>query len=141
MSTRLCRIAAAAAAVTALATQATAAGPRPVAGQKPEAAPEAKQATSISDAIQLLQLGAATLVVIQDDQESRKLLEAQTKQASRVRTTVRIVAELGGDGCKRVEMAFEALDLPLKAKDGTKGVWTMLMQWNVCTGGLPPESR
>lgn len=141
MSTRLWTAAAAAAAVTALASQATAAGTRGVGGQNAEAASGAMQATSIADAVQLLQLGAAKVVVIPDDQEGRKLLEAQTKQSSRVRTTVRTLADLGGDGCKRLELAFEALDLPLKAKDGTKGLWTVLMQWSVCNGGLPPESR
>jgi len=141
VSKRLCGLAAVAVAFTALATPATAAGPRPVPGQSAGTAPDARQATTIADAIQLLQLGAAKLVVIPDDQESRKLLEAQTKQSSRVRTTVRTVAELGGDGCKRLELAFEALDLPVQTSDGSKGVWTMLMQWSVCNGGLPPESR
>lgn len=124
-----------------LAAPAVASGPRLEPGQGTQGMPAAKHASSVSDAIQLLQLGAAELVVIPDDQESRKVLQAQTKQSTRVRTTVRTLAELGGDGCKRIELAFEALDLPVQTKDGTKGLWTMLMQWSVCNGGLPPESR
>lgn len=141
MNARLCQIAAASAVLMGLATPAMSVGPRVIAGQSPQALLNAKQATSISDAIQLLQMGAAELVVVPDDQASRKLLEEQLKRPTRVRTTVRTLAELGGDGCKRLEMAFEALDIPVQTNDGTKGFWTTLMEWSVCNGGLPPESR
>ena len=102
---------------------------------------ERASASSITDAIQLLQLGEPREIEVADDRIGREAVEAQLKRATRVKTTVRAVADLGGDGCKRIEMAFVALDIPVESPAGQKGQWAVVMQWNLCNGGIPPEPQ
>ena len=111
---------------TKLAAQTASSGPR-------------ASASTISDAIQLIQLGEVGEVEVADDKVARDAVEAQLKQKTRVRTIIKTVADLGGDGCKRIEMAFVALDIPVRGAAGEQGLWAAVMQWNVCNGGIPPE--
>ena len=96
-------------------------------------------ATTIADAIQLIQLGERRVVVVEDDPSAIRAIREQLRQKTRVRTFVREVEDLGGSGCKRIEMAFVALDLPVLDKGVEQGLWTVVMQWNLCEGGMPPE--
>ena len=112
-------------------------------GQAPALAKPISQdrasASTIADAIQLIQLGERRVVVVEDDPSAVQAIHAQVQQKTRVRTFVREVEDLGGSGCKRIEMAFVALDLPVLDKGVKQGLWTVVMQWNLCEGGMPPE--
>lgn len=93
-----------------------------------------------ADAVQYVLLGHADKAEIADDPSARALVEKAIGQKTRVRVVVRKVADLGGDGCKRIATQFIALDVPLKTKDGQPaGVWSGEMAMNLCEGGQPPE--
>lgn len=113
---------------------------RAAAASQAGAAPRAS-ASTISDAIQLVQLGEVGEVEVEDDRVARAAIEAQLKRSTRVKTTVKAVADLGGDGCKRIEIAFVALDIAVQGPAGQKGLWAVVMQWNLCDGGMPPEPQ
>lgn len=108
----------------------------------PLGAPSGRRLTaaSISEAIQLLQMDAAEEVEVPDDPIGREALKAQIKQPTRVRTVARSLEDLGGEGCKRIELAFIALDLPVQdSKTGRQGLWSVVMNWSLCQGGMPVE--
>lgn len=130
--------AAAAGKPTVLSTPTTAVTVTPIA---PLGAPAGHRATAktISDAIQLLQLEAADEVEVPDDAIGRTAIEQQIKRPTRVRTIARTLQDLGGDGCKRIELLFIGLDLPVQDKDGRQGMWSVAMQWSLCHGGMPSE--
>lgn len=117
------------------------AAPAPSSAVAAEKVPVDASATTLVDAIQLLQLGAAQAVEVADDAQAREYVERQVKQRTRVRTIARTVAELGGDNCKRIELTFHALDIALKTKKGESEPMVVVMQWSLCEGGMPPEPQ
>ena len=93
-----------------------------------------------ADAVQYVLFGHADTAEIPDDAMARPLVEKAIGKPTRVRVIVRKLADLGGDGCKRIATQFIALDAPLKTKDGKPaGVWAGEMAINLCQGGQPPE--
>ena len=93
-----------------------------------------------ADAVQYVLLGHADTAEIAEDPTARPLVEKAIGQKTRVRVIVRKIADLGGDGCKRIGTKFIALDAQLKTKEGQPaGAWAGEMAMNLCEGGQPPE--
>jgi len=93
-----------------------------------------------ADAVQYVLAGHADTAEIAEDPTARPLVEKAIGQKTRVRVIVRKIADLGGDGCKRIGTQFIALDVQLKTKEGQPaGAWAGEMAMNLCEGGQPPE--
>jgi hypothetical protein len=85
-------------------------------------------------------MGYADTAEVAEDATARPMVEKAIGQKTRVRVLVRKIADLGGDGCKRIGTQFIALDVQVQNKEGQPaGLWAGEMAMNLCEGGQPPE--
>lgn len=100
----------------------------------------AAQPASLAEAVELIMVGGADEVTIREDPVVRDLLEKALARPTRVLIHVSKVADLGGEGCKRIGWRVIALDVPIRSAGTPDGYFATTAQWSICSNGQPPDA-
>lgn len=106
------------------------------AGAAPAKAP---RPSTLAEAVELIMVGGADFVTVDSDPMVREAMEKSLGRPTRIAVHVAKVADLGGEGCKRIAWRVIALDVPIRTAGSPDGYFATTAQWSICSNGQPPE--
>lgn len=103
------------------------------------APPKAPRPSTLAEAVELIMVGGADFVTIDNDPVVQEAMEKSLGRPTRIAIHVAKVADLGGEGCKRIGWRVIALDVPIRSPGTPDGHFATTAQWSICSNGQPPD--